>query len=364
MDLCRSLPLQRGQRDSVEALDLAPAAGHPRPADAFQITGGELGSRRECRLDLLLQARQDYGCQWPPRRLGDTVDQHPVIQIIQAGAQAPTIPEGAQGPDVVLGGAVFFGLGEVQVGNGNFADQVALLGDLVAQPGDGVCLRGAGQHALLDVELLGLEVHLLLEFPFLLLHVYFDEVAVGLRLAHPRCGRAPTSTDRDATPTVTVLAALRRRSRPAAAFRRYSVAPVRACRLNSYPLLPLADATSRSASRRSPNARTIDAMKKYVVSTTLDRVDWNAELVRGDLGEAVRKLKQQPGKAILTGGVQLPLALAELGLIDEYEFVMQPRIAGHGPTLLAGLSKYIELKPVDRIELSSGAVALRYEPRK
>lgn len=113
-----------------------------------------------------------------------------------------------------------------------------------------------------------------------------------------------------------------------------------------------------------PFARTIDAMKKYVVSSTLERVDWNAELVRGDLGEAVHRLKQQPGKRLMTGGVQLPLALAELGLIDEYEFVMQPRLAGHGPTLLAGLSKYVELKLVDRKELSSGAVVLRYEPRR
>ena len=113
-----------------------------------------------------------------------------------------------------------------------------------------------------------------------------------------------------------------------------------------------------------PFARTIDAMKKYVVSTTLDRVDWNASLLRGDLGEEVQKLKQQPGGPLFTGGVKLPLALAELGLIDEYEFVMQPRIAGHGPTLFAGLSRYVELKLVDRKELSSGAVALRYEPRR
>lgn len=113
-----------------------------------------------------------------------------------------------------------------------------------------------------------------------------------------------------------------------------------------------------------PFARTIDAMKKYVVSSTLSQVDWNAELLSGNLGEAVQKLKQQPGKALFTGGVKLPMALAELGLIDEYEFVVQPRLAGHGPTLFAGLSKYVELKLVDRRELSSGAVALRYEPRR
>jgi len=113
-----------------------------------------------------------------------------------------------------------------------------------------------------------------------------------------------------------------------------------------------------------PFARKIDAAKKYVVSSTLDRVDWNAELVRGDLGEAVRRLKREPGKGLFTGGVKLPLALAELGLIDEYEFVVHPRVVGHGPTLFAGLSKVVDLKLVSRLEFGSGAVAMRYEPRR
>ncbi len=113
-----------------------------------------------------------------------------------------------------------------------------------------------------------------------------------------------------------------------------------------------------------PFARTIDAKKKYVVSSTLERVDWNAELVRGDLAEAVQRLKREPGRGLATGGVKLPLALAELGLIDEYELIVHPRIAGHGPALFAGLSKPIDLKLVDRVELRSGAVALRYEPRR
>jgi dihydrofolate reductase len=113
-----------------------------------------------------------------------------------------------------------------------------------------------------------------------------------------------------------------------------------------------------------PFARTIDAAKKYVVSSTLGRVDWNAELVRGDLGEAVRRLKGEPGKGLLVGGVTLPRTLAELGLIDEYEFVVQPRLAGHGPTLFAGLSKPVDLRLVGRLELGSGAVAMRYEPRR
>jgi dihydrofolate reductase len=113
-----------------------------------------------------------------------------------------------------------------------------------------------------------------------------------------------------------------------------------------------------------PFARTIDAAKKYVVSSTLERVDWNAELVRGDLEKAVQRLKREPGKGLFVGGVKLPLALAELGLIDEYEFVVHPRLVGHGPTLFAGLSKHVDLKLMSRLEFASGAVAMRYEPRR
>ena len=113
-----------------------------------------------------------------------------------------------------------------------------------------------------------------------------------------------------------------------------------------------------------PFARTIDATKKYVVSSTLERVDWNAELVRGDLETAVQRLKQESGKGLSVGGVKLPFALAELGLIDEYEFVVHPRVVGHGPTLLAGLSRMVDLKLMSRLEFGSGAVAMRYEPRR
>ena len=113
-----------------------------------------------------------------------------------------------------------------------------------------------------------------------------------------------------------------------------------------------------------PFARTIDAAKKYVVSSTLERVDWNAELMRGDLEQAVQQLKQEPGKGLFVGGVTLPLALAELDLIDEYELVVHPRLAGHGPTLFAGLSKPIDLRLVSRLELGSGAVVMRYEVKR
>jgi len=114
----------------------------------------------------------------------------------------------------------------------------------------------------------------------------------------------------------------------------------------------------------TPFARAIHGAKKYVVSGTLDRVDWNAELLQGDLGEAVQRLKAEPGEGLYVGGVTLPLALADLGLIDEYEFVVQPILAGHGPTLLAGLRERLELNLVGRQEFRSGAVVLSYQPSR
>lgn len=114
-----------------------------------------------------------------------------------------------------------------------------------------------------------------------------------------------------------------------------------------------------------PFARTIDAAKKYVVSDTLKQADWNAEIVRGnDLEKTVLRLKQEPGNGLFVGGVKLPLALAELGLIDEYEFIVHPRLAGHGPTLFAGLSKHVDLKLISRKEFGSDVIAMKYAPKK
>lgn len=113
-----------------------------------------------------------------------------------------------------------------------------------------------------------------------------------------------------------------------------------------------------------PFAHVIHPKKKYVVSSTLEQVDWNAELVRGQLGPAIEQLKRESGNGLFLGGVTLPLALAELGLIDEYEFIVHPRIAGHGPTPFAGLSKYVDLKLVSQEELGSGTVVLGYEARR
>ena len=115
---------------------------------------------------------------------------------------------------------------------------------------------------------------------------------------------------------------------------------------------------------QKPFAETIDRAKKYVVSSTLSGVDWNAELVQGDLAQAVQRLKQESGEGLWVGGVTLPSALADLDLIDEYEFLVQPVLAGHGPTLLAGLRERIQLELVDRHEFRSGVVALRYRPTR
>ncbi len=111
-----------------------------------------------------------------------------------------------------------------------------------------------------------------------------------------------------------------------------------------------------------PFAEGIDRADKYVVSSTLGEVDWNATLVRGDLERTVRRLKQEPGDGLWVGGVTLPLALSDLGLIDEYEFLVHPVVAGHGPTLLAGLGERVRLEQVARREFGSGVVALRFRP--
>ena len=108
-----------------------------------------------------------------------------------------------------------------------------------------------------------------------------------------------------------------------------------------------------------PFADAIDRAPKHVVSTTLAEVDWNAELVSGDLTEAVQRLKDRT-ENLWVGGVTLPVALANLGLVDEYEFVVQPVVAGHGPRLLEGLHEHVQLEPLGRLEFGSGATVMRY----
>ena len=111
-----------------------------------------------------------------------------------------------------------------------------------------------------------------------------------------------------------------------------------------------------------PFADSINAAKKYLVSSTREPDGWNTEALRGDPVEAVRKLKEQPGDGLYVGGVTLPLALADAGLIDEYEFVVYPTLVGHGPKLFDGLARPLDLRHVGTTEFSSGVRAERYVP--
>ena len=110
-------------------------------------------------------------------------------------------------------------------------------------------------------------------------------------------------------------------------------------------------------------ADTFDSSDKIVFSRSLDRVEGkNTRIVRTNLQDEILKLKQQPGKHILTGGIAIPSQLIELGLVDEFCFVVHPVIAGEGRRLLEGVSlqQKFRLKLVESKILRSGCVALRY----
>lgn len=110
-------------------------------------------------------------------------------------------------------------------------------------------------------------------------------------------------------------------------------------------------------------ARTFDSIDKIVFSRSLDSAeDKNTRIVRGNLHDEILKLKQAEGKNILVGGVSLPSQLIELGLVDEYRFVVGPIVAGEGRRLLddVSLRERLQLRLVESKIFKSGCVALRY----
>jgi dihydrofolate reductase len=109
-------------------------------------------------------------------------------------------------------------------------------------------------------------------------------------------------------------------------------------------------------------AQTFDSINKIVFSRSLDSAEGNTRIVRTNLHDEMLKLKQEQGKTILVGGVDIPSQLIELGLVNEYHFVVQPIIAGKGRRLLEGISlqEKLQLKLVESKILKSGSVALRY----
>src|ERR1700688_4107009 len=112
-------------------------------------------------------------------------------------------------------------------------------------------------------------------------------------------------------------------------------------------------------------AQTFVSKKKIVFSRSLASAeDGNTRIVRTNLHDEILKLKQEPGKDILVGGVDIPSQLIELGLIDEYRFVVMPIIAGEGRRLMEGVSlpEKLQLKLVEAKPFKSGCVALRYLP--
>jgi len=110
-------------------------------------------------------------------------------------------------------------------------------------------------------------------------------------------------------------------------------------------------------------ARAFDSINKIVFSRSLDRAeDRNTRIVRADLRGEILALKQQQGKIILVGGVDIPSQLIELGLVDEFRFVVAPIVAGEGRRLLGDVSlrEKLQLKLVESKIFKSGCVALRY----
>jgi dihydrofolate reductase len=123
-------------------------------------------------------------------------------------------------------------------------------------------------------------------------------------------------------------------------------------------------AKSQSMTKASNEfARAFDSIKKIVFSRTLESAeDTNTRIVRTNLRDEILKLKQEQGKSILLGGVSIPSQLIELGLVDEYLFVVNPIVAGEGRRLLEGVSlpEKLQLKLVEPKIFQSGCVALRY----
>ena len=109
-------------------------------------------------------------------------------------------------------------------------------------------------------------------------------------------------------------------------------------------------------------AQAFDSKNKVVFSRSLESADEKSRIVRTNLKDEILKLKQEPGSYILAGGVAIPQQLIELGLVDEYRFVVQPILAGEGRRLMEGVSlpEKLQLKLVDSKILKSGCVALRY----
>lgn len=135
----------------------------------------------------------------------------------------------------------------------------------------------------------------------------------------------------------------------------------------TYQLMESAWPTIASSGKGPPFlvdfARKLDQKPKYVFSRTLDHVSWhNSFLLKGPVSEEVPKLLAEGKTLLVNGGPGLGSALAQLGLVDEYHFLVQPIVAGHGPRLLGGIRDRLNLKLTDTKRFDSGVMALSYTP--
>jgi dihydrofolate reductase len=124
------------------------------------------------------------------------------------------------------------------------------------------------------------------------------------------------------------------------------------------------DVAKNHSGTRAENdfAQAFDSINKIVFSQSLVSAGANTRIVRTKLQDEILKLKQEQGKNILAGGVAVPTQLIELGLVDEYRFVVHPIVAGEGRRLLEGISlqERLQLTLTESKLFKSGCVALRY----
>jgi len=132
----------------------------------------------------------------------------------------------------------------------------------------------------------------------------------------------------------------------------------------TYELMASYWPTPRAMENDPVVAEGMNNLPKVVFSRTLDEASWkNTELVKGDMAAEVRKLKQEPGKGMaILGSGSVVSQLAQAGLIDEYQFVVNPVALGQGKTLFAGIREKLTLKLTKTRPFSNGNVLLSYEP--
>ena len=123
---------------------------------------------------------------------------------------------------------------------------------------------------------------------------------------------------------------------------------------------PTADQNPAAPEYEKEYARIWRSKPKIVFSTTLQQVDWNSRLVKGNIAEEVKRLTAQPGKDLTVGGAGLAASFMQLGLIDEYWLYVYPLLLGSGKRMFGPLPDQIALELLETRRFGGGVVMLRY----